>query len=387
MNIIFLMGTYPNYGGVEKVSTILANEFVQRGYGVSIISFEQPFPELALKELNPNIKLYKLEKPVYTKKNIQKLSTIIQNQKIDILINQWAVPFYVARLCHHALKGSNCKLITVHHNIPNTNARIKDIEIRIENKIGNLWLNKIKLNCIRFISRLSLKYTYNKSDKYVVLSPSFVDKAGKFIFNSDTKKIVVIPNPITIPQNNLNEEPYNKEKQIIYVGRIEYNQKRTFRIIDIWKELEPQFKNWTLLIVGDGPDKKDLENRIKQNKLRQIKVMGFNDPINFYKKASILLLTSEYEGFPLVLLESMSYKNIPVVYGSFSAVYDIIDSGENGFISPPPFSAASMANILKELIINEDKRITMALKAQQKAQQFTLTTIVDQWENLFKQLI
>lgn len=381
------MGTYPNYGGVEKVSTILANEFVQRGYGVSIISFEQPFPELALKELNPNIKLYKLEKPVYTKKNIQKLSTIIQNQKIDILINQWAVPFYVARLCHHALKGSNCKLITVHHNIPNTNARIKDIEIRIENKIGNLWLNKIKLNCIRFISRLSLKYTYNKSDKYVVLSPSFVDKAGKFIFNSDTKKIVVIPNPITIPQNNLNEEPYNKEKQIIYVGRIEYNQKRTFRIIDIWKELEPQFKNWTLLIVGDGPDKKDLENRIKQNKLRQIKVMGFNDPINFYKKASILLLTSEYEGFPLVLLESMSYKNIPVVYGSFSAVYDIIDSGENGFISPPPFSAASMANILKELIINEDKRITMALKAQQKAQQFTLTTIVDQWENLFKQLI
>lgn len=212
-------------------------------------------------------------------------------------------------------------------------------------------------------------------------------KSGKFIFNSDTKKIVVIPNPITIPQNNLNEEPYNKEKQIIYVGRIEYNQKRTFRIIDIWKELEPQFKNWTLLIVGDGPDKKDLENRIKQNKLRQIKVMGFNDPINFYKKASILLLTSEYEGFPLVLLESMSYKNIPVVYGSFSAVYDIIDSGENGFISPPPFSAASMANILKELIINEDKRITMALKAQQKAQQFTLTTIVDQWENLFKQLI
>lgn len=143
MNILFLMGTYPSYGGVEKVSTVLANEFVQRGYGVSIISFEQPFPELALKELNPNIKLYKLKKPVYTKKNIKILSTIIQNQNIDILINQWAVPFYVARLCHHALQGSNCKLITVHHNLPNTNARIKGIEIKIEKKIDNLLINKI----------------------------------------------------------------------------------------------------------------------------------------------------------------------------------------------------------------------------------------------------
>lgn len=386
MNILFLMGTYPNYGGVEKVSTVLANEFIQRGYGVSIISFEQPFPELALKELNPNIKLYKLEKPIYTKKNIQKLSTIIQNQKIDILINQWAVPFYVARLCHHALKGSNCKLITVHHNLPNTNARIKDIEIRIENKIGNLWINKVKLHCIRYISRLSLKYTYIRSDKYVVLSPSFIDKVQKFIFISNTKKIAVIPNPITIPQHNICQESYNKEKQIIYVGRIEYNQKRTFRIIDIWKELESEFKDWSLLIIGDGPDKKDLEERIKQNNLRQIKIMGFNDPINFYKKASILLLTSEYEGFPLVLLESMSYQNIPVVYGSFSAVYDIIDSGKNGFISPPPFSAASMAKILKELMKNENKRNAMALKAQQKAQQFTLSAIADQWENLFKQL-
>lgn len=386
MNILFLMGTYPSYGGVEKVSTVLANEFVQRGYGVSIISFEQPFPELALKELNPNIKLYKLKKPVYTKKNIKILSTIIQNQNIDILINQWAVPFYVARLCHHALQGSNCKLITVHHNLPNTNARIKGIEIKIEKKIDNLLINKIKLSIIKFISRCSLRYTYERSDKFIVLSPSFINLTSTFIFHPSIHKIISIPNPLTIP-NPSNNDISIKKKQIICVGRIEYNQKRTFRVLDIWKELEPVFNDWKLIIVGDGPDRENLSKLIQQYNLKNVEITGFVNPIEYYAQSSILILTSEYEGFGLVIIEGMIYQVVPLIYGSYSAVYDIIDSGENGFISPPPFSAASMANILKELMINEDKRITMALKAQQKAQQFTLTAIADQWENLFKQLI
>ena len=73
MNILFLMGIYPNYGGVEKVTTILANEFAKQGMCVSIVSFEQPVPELA-GELLPGIRLYKLDYPVLTRNNIVKLS-------------------------------------------------------------------------------------------------------------------------------------------------------------------------------------------------------------------------------------------------------------------------------------------------------------------------
>lgn len=98
MNILFLMGIYPSYGGVEKVTTVLANEFVKQGMCVSIVSFEQPVPELA-KELHPKIKLYKLDYPVLTNKNKVKLSQIIRNNDVKYLINQWAVPWYVARLC------------------------------------------------------------------------------------------------------------------------------------------------------------------------------------------------------------------------------------------------------------------------------------------------
>lgn len=385
MNILFLMGTYPSYGGVEKVSTILANEFIKRGYGVSIISFEQPFPELALLELNPTIKLFKLKKPVYTRDNVQVLTDIILKNKIDILINQWAVPFYVSMLCHQAVKKSNCKLITVHHNLPDTNARIKDIEIKIEKKIGNPYINKIKLGIVKFISRCSLRYTYRQSTRFIVLSPSFIDLTYKFIFHPYNQKIIAIPNPLTIPSPP-NDEHFLKKKEIICVGRIEYNQKRTFRVIEIWKNLEPIFPDWSLKIVGDGPDRENLEQLIQEYNLKHVEITGFVNPITYYRNASLLILTSEYEGFGLVIVEGMSYQVVPIIYGSYSAVYDIIDSEKDGFISNPPFSAISMTKILRELMTNQNKRNIMAINAQQKAQKFTLSTIVDQWEKLFEQL-
>ncbi|MFR9547015.1 MAG: glycosyltransferase [Rikenellaceae bacterium] len=180
MNILFLMGVYPSYGGVEKVSTILANAFVERGYCVSIVSFEQPHPELAKEELNKDIKLHKLSYPVSSRGNITTLNGIIINERIDILINQWCVPFYVAKLCRKAMKGTNCKLVSVHHNLPNTNARIKALEIAIENK-QNVFVNKVKKLAVTLVSRLSLRYTFNKSDKYVVLSESFISIANKYI--------------------------------------------------------------------------------------------------------------------------------------------------------------------------------------------------------------
>lgn len=384
MNILFLMGTYPSYGGVEKVSTVLANEFVKRGYGVSIISFEQPVPELASEELDSSIKLFKLEKPVYSKNNIKRLSAIIQDNRIDILINQWAVPFYVSRLCYKAIKGTSCKLISVHHNTPDTNARIKDIEIKIEKHIGNSLVNRIKLYCVKLVSRCSLRYTYNRSERFVVLSQSFVNITRDFLFHPSKKKIAVIPNPLTIPYPE--NKDFNKKKQVIYVGRIEYNQKRTFRVLEIWKEIESLFDDWSLKIVGDGPDKDNLSELIRKYKLKHVEITGFVNPVEYYRNSSILLLTSEYEGFGLVIVEGMAYQVVPLIYGSYSSVYDIIDSGENGFISPPPFSSSLMADKLKELIINENKRNKMAIQAQHKAQKFTLTAIVDQWENLFKEL-
>lgn len=384
MRILFLMGIYPSYGGVEKVSTILANEFVKKGMQVSIVSFEQPFPELAKDELNPNVSLYKLDFPVNTKANKMTLRRIIRKEKIDILINQWCIPYYVTRLCRQAIKGTSCKLIAVHHNKPDTNARIKNIEIAIEQKKGNKVVNWGKLLAVKTISRLSSRYVYERSDKYIVLSPGFIPIAQKFIWKTNAFKMLSIFNPITIDVGCENDRM--KQNEVIYVGRIEDNQKRTFRLVEIWKELEPLFPDWHFTIVGDGPDRQKLENNIKEQELKNISIEGFKAPLPYYKKASILLLTSEYEGFGLVVVEGMTYGVIPVVLGSYVAVYDIIDNGRSGIICPYPYSKDVFIHRLKDLMNNRELRKRMAHSAMQASHKFERETIVNEWMKLFRQL-
>lgn len=386
MNILFLMGVYPSYGGVEKVSTVLANAFVAKGYGVGIVSFEQPYPEVAEKELSKKVKLFKLNYPVYSKANVKKLHLILTENHIDIIINQWCVPYYVARLCRKAMKGTNCKLISVHHNKPDTNARIKDLEIRIEKKQGNEFLTKVRLSIIRFISRVSLRYSYNRSDRYVVLSPSFVPIAKKYLWLSPTSPISVIPNPLTIPLPSQQIDLGEKEDLVVCVGRIEYNQKRTFRVLEIWKNLENAFPNWKLLFVGDGPDSDDLKQRIKLLDLHNVDFTGFVDPEPYYFRAKIQIMTSQYEGFPLVIVEGQSYGVVPLILGSYEAVYDILDSGKNGIISAMPYNEKRMTNELHQLMNDDNYRKELAEEGFHNAQRYSLDSVVEKWIQLFNEL-
>lgn len=86
----------------------------------------------------------------------------------------------------------------------------------------------------------------------------------------------------------------------------------------------------------------------------------------------MLLLTSEFEGFPLVLSEASSYGTIPVAYGSFPAVYDIIDNEKNGLIvlGNKGFDAAVMAEAVSMLMKDEQKRNEMSYAAYKYSKHF-----------------
>ncbi|MFR9547007.1 MAG: glycosyltransferase, partial [Rikenellaceae bacterium] len=205
----------------------------------------------------------------------------------------------------------------------------------------------------------------------------------KYIWNKHNTKIISITNPITVIKES---GRYAKNKEIIYVGRIEYNQKRVFRLIDIWKELEDDYPEWRLSIVGDGPDRADLQNRINVSGLQHIKIEGFQNPVEYYQRAQLLILVSEYEGLPLVLAESMSCSVIPIIYGSYPSAYDIISDGNSGFITPQPYDKMQIVEKLRLLMDNDDLRAKMANKALLESRKFELQTVVNEWELLFKSL-
>ena len=83
MNILFFYRVYPNYGGVEVVTTVLANRFIKDGHGVIIASIEQPHIELAC-QLLPDVKLVKLDYPVCSTSNPQ-LSSSASFLRLNVL--------------------------------------------------------------------------------------------------------------------------------------------------------------------------------------------------------------------------------------------------------------------------------------------------------------
>lgn len=377
-------------GGQEVVTATLAKSFNDHKNHVFIACFNQPNKQM-VERIDKNIQIYGLNCFQYSKENVCRLRDILISEKIDIVINQWGLPFVGAKVLEKAKKGLNVKVIAIYHNDPGTNARIKDVEIELlktDNGFKRLLLIA-KKNLYRFITSRSMRYVYNHSDIYQVLSPSFVERFKNFTGIKNPKKLMVQTNPVTIETGNFVLKPANKEKEIIYVGRIDYNQKRVYRVIDTWALLEKKYPDWRLTIVGDGVERENIEKQAKALGLKNVSFEGFQSPIEYYKRARILMLTSEYEGFGLVLIEGMSFGVVPAVYGSYSAVYDIVNDGVNGIVFPyqkEGFSAEKAAIQLQKIMHNDAVYNDMAEKAIETSKRYSVDEIYRSWEETFEKL-
>lgn len=391
MNILFLMKCM-HIGGQESVTITLANYFASKCHNISIASFEKPWDD-AVKKTNSSIHFYTIGDFNYSSKNVQRLSNILIEEKIDIVINQWGLPYIPAKVLKQSIKKSklNIKSIAVYHNDPYMNARITDVDIALhscKNPLKKLVL-LIKRALFKKITSQSMRYVYYNSDQYQVLSPSHIEHFKSFTGIKNPDHIFTQANPLTIDSDVFDYQFENKKKEIIYCGRIDFNQKRVHRVIETWSLLEDRFPEWKLLIIGDGESRKDIEQLAKSFHLKHVYFEGFQDPVKYYKQAAILLLTSEYEGFGLVLVEGMNYGVIPCVYGSFSAVHDIIENDKNGIIVEKDefgnFSAEKMAHKVASIMSNEDKQRKMALAAIKKSKMYSKDTIYQQWmDNLHR---
>ena len=379
---------YYSLGGVEMVTNVLASRFLDNGCRVSIVSFIEPSNEILCRK-DSRIIYYLLSGFNTSKKNIDQLRNILIEEKIDIVINQWGLPYVPIYVLKKASKGLSLKIFSVHHNSPKTNGRLKDIEIAMSetnNKFCALILCMKKV-LTYYVTSYSMWYVYQKSDKYILLSDSYIREFLSFTRVKKATKLVVITNPITIPYIEEYEKILSyKRKEIIYVGRIDYNQKRIYRVIEVWKLLEKKYPDWKLIIIGDGEEKSKLEEQSFQLGLKRIVFEGFKNPLEYYKYASLLILTSEYEGFPLVIPEGMAWGVVPCVYGSYSAVYDIVKDDVNGIIIEPQkdeFDAENMAERMSLLMCDNVRLKLMAKAAKQMSNQYSLDVVSDSWYKLF----
>ena len=94
------------------------------------------------------------------------------------------------------------------------------------------------------------------------------------------------------------------------------------------------------------------------------------------------MLTSDLEGFGLVVVDGMSYGVVPVVYGSYSTIYDILDNGVDGFITSYPYNKEETLKALKSLMDGEKQLRRMSEAAKIKSQLFSVDSVYKKWIDL-----
>lgn len=383
MKILFYLNTVW-VGGIRTVTEILSKELRKRGYKIYwLLNYrcyndERDFPQ------DQNI-FYLPTRELLTQSNIDYYNDLINKLKIDLIINQAAL-FEPVKLTDSILNKEIPRIAVLHNNpflnsdfLFNEISRLRDDSLKEKFKrLGRILLYpKIKKNLIT--SRINhLKLIHNGGSYIVTLSSRFNDQIKKY-FPLITN-ISAITNPL-IYEKVKNRQ---KEKIVLYVGRLQNNSKRIDRLISIWKNLAKKNPDWKLFIIGDGADYQMLKKIANNHPTIEFK--GSCDPTPFYEKASIVCLTSNYEGYGLVLTEGMQHGCVPIAFGSYPTLYDIIEPGINGEIIKA-FSLNEYKTSLNKLMNNEDYRKKLSANAKTSVKKFNRKLIVDQWENLFYKLI
>lgn len=393
MNILFLLKGL-EMGGVEVVTAVLAQKFKNEGHDVTIFALDKHHGS-ALTRFPKDIEVKVGVGINSSDSNVSLLREVLITKKIEVVINQWALPYAPIKTVTRARKGLNVKVISVYHNDPLNNGRIQSVDMTLENTTNpaKRVLLKFKRKIYAWVTSRCMSYTYNHSDLFMVLSPGFVDNFINFTGIRNSDHLVVQTNPMTLNEFPKEIELETKNKEILFVGRLDNNQKRVNRVIETWALLENDYSDWKLTLVGDGEDRLEVENLIRTKGLKNVYIEGFKNPTEYYKRSSILVLTSEYEGFGLVIVEGMTYGVVPVVYDSYVALHDIVKGNvnngnqlggfrNNGVIVPKcqgRFSATTMADYLRVLMDSDAMRKEMSQAAIETSKEYSIDTIYEQW--------
>jgi glycosyltransferase involved in cell wall biosynthesis len=168
------------------------------------------------------------------------------------------------------------------------------------------------------------------------------------------------------------------------VGRID-SQKGYQYLSAIWALVSQRYPDWRLDLYGEGVDRAENQNLIPKGD-HVFAHPQTSDIMDRYKESSILVLTSVYEPFGLVMAEAMSC-GVPVV--AFDCPYgpsEIITDGENGFLVDC-FDVEAFAGKVCQLIVDEEQRRRMGRNAISSVQRFSKDKIIRQWQHLFENVV
>ncbi|WP_431244623.1 glycosyltransferase family 4 protein [Flavobacterium sp. P21] len=354
MKLLYIVPKIKNSGGVARVLSIKANYFVEHfNYEVHILSQNEE-NDLLFYDFNSEIVFHNMilkgNAFQFLKSYQKQINQTIQEIKPDVILvadnglKAFVFPFIV--------KTKRPIVFEVHGS--------KFVEE-----------NVLKTD---FVSKSIQKIKYRFKDFGAQKFANIVALSEESLREWNIKNGIVIPNPSWIKDEKTSDL---KSKKVIAIARNSY-EKGLDRLLLIWKKMSEKHPDWILDIYTDEID--SLE------KTPNINYFSFAKNIEEkYLESSIYVMTSRSEGFPMVLLEAMSFGIPCIAYDCPIGPRTIIINKENGFLIPDN-NFEMYVEKLAFLIENEEARFEFGKNAKATSENYSVEKIMEQWRQFLENI-
>jgi GalNAc-alpha-(1->4)-GalNAc-alpha-(1->3)-diNAcBac-PP-undecaprenol alpha-1,4-N-acetyl-D-galactosaminyltransferase len=351
-------------GGAERVMSIIANYWVNKGWDVTLLMLVPPTTQ-SFFPLDPRIQLKSLDVAGKsanrlaaignTWKRVQVLRRAIIASKPDVVISFMnSVNVYTILACLR----SKIPVIVSEHMYPGTNDANK------------IW-------------QLIMKLTYRYADLVTVLTQN----ALPFYPAKEGYRAIVMPNPVVAPVRSVSEDQLLQSPSLIAIGRL-HHQKGFDLLLKAFHKIHAKHPDWQITILGEGSLRSELEQLRSQLKLTDsVHLPGLVSNVPEYlNQADLFVMPSRFEGFPMALCEAMAF-GLPVLSADcLSGPRDIIEDGVNGvLVQTEDIDALAMG--LDKLMSDPAKRKQLADNAPNILDQFGVEQVMNIWQEAINRVI
>lgn len=381
MRIMYIIKAFAMKAGVERVVSDKMNYFAEHGYEVSMVTYEQgnhphAFPlHLSVHHYSLDARFFKLSQmPIWKRPMIMRqmrrhfkegLQDAVDKEQPDVIITT----------------TYSMKLLDIILNIRTKAHRLIESHIACYTvrKAYDYRHNPLLHNIAKLYDKWAFR-NIGKFEKLIVLTQGDAQDWSQYV-----KDVVIIPNPVTCYPDSI--KPHDGTgRRIICVGRL--NEQKGFDLlIEAFSLIADQCPEWHIDIFGSGEDELKLLNSIHLHHLEgRINILPPTSHIyDEYQDSEFFVFSSRYEGFGLVLIEAMAC-GIPCI--SFRCKYgpeDLITDKENGLLVADG-QISELAEKMLWMIIHQEERLRMGLRAREMAKKYLIGMVMKQWEALFKML-
>lgn len=363
--ILILCNHVDGLGGVERVAHGLASGLSQRGYDVSMLGIRPtagPSADMALSGYSTSFLSDRRERPPSEKPHPARVRRAMRREAVNNLretLNHYRGGIVVCMQVYsmeHLVEVGIDKLIA------------EDVRI-----VGQYHWSYGGARSNNDFDRLSR--TYRRIDKFLLLTEADAEAFRRQNFNNTGW----MPNPLWMRPSALRG---SRENRVVALSRFD-EVKQLDHALRAWSQVATQFPEWRFELYGDGPMRNELQGLIERLGISgSATIMGPTDDVEGVLLSSRLsVLSSLFEGLPMVLAESLACGVPAVAYNCAPGVSEIITDGVDGRLVRQNH-VTGLATALSELMANDALRDRMSDAGRRSAARYSLDRVIDRWEDL-----